>query len=140
MGEREKELRSIKLDLAKEAKGEAAVILMLSTSCKFCDESSEFYKRVSKLKDDSQGRIKLVTFFREPIEQAQKKLSDWRITPDFVYANGFKFLEDKVSGTPTVLLAGTDGKVIDSWLGKLSSEREAVAMESIKRACKTCAW
>jgi hypothetical protein len=131
--------KGAKLPLPKLSENmEAAVLVMLSTECRFCDQSADFYRNLFRIKEDSKGKIELITFFREPLAQAEEKLSHWNLKPSFLYANGFKYVEEMVSGTPTIFMTDSSGIVKETWIGKLDHDRKLALMKALSEQCKTC--
>lgn len=95
------------------------LLLVLSEACRFCDESAPFYRHLTNQFSDRQ-KLQFVAIFPQPLESASKHLSNLgvpiaevrQVTPSSL----------GVTGTPTLILVDSAGKVIDSWVGKLSSD------------------
>lgn len=103
------------------------LILALQTGCHFCSESAPFYQ---KLQETVKGKnIKLVAVLPSDVSSSQeylKKLGLSNIEPKELPLNSLQ-----VSGTPTLVLVNAKGEIIDSWVGKLNSEKESEVLNKL---------
>jgi len=96
------------------------LVLALSTTCHFCEESTPFYRDlVAKC---SKTHVQTVAVFPQPLKQAASYLDKNKVQVDNVVSASLANLQ--VSGTPTLIFVDSNGKVQDAWVGKLSSDRE----------------
>src|SRR5262249_26260489 len=90
------------------------LVLVLSTNCKFCKMSAPFYSELAgKVSRDHSRRV-VAIFPQAPSDVAQFKLAQnlaCETIPDV------PITEAGISATPTMLLVGSDGIVIQSWTG-----------------------
>jgi thioredoxin-related protein len=96
------------------------IVLVLSTTCKYCQASAGFYQRLTR---ECEGRhIRTIALFPQSVEQARSYLEseDVRVT-EVWQAQPEKL---NVQGTPTVLLVDNNGVVQHVWLGKLPASQE----------------
>lgn len=102
------------------------LILYLASTCRFCTESMEFYKKLSV----QRGQVRLVAMGFEP----ESKLSDYVLThgvkPDRVISVNPGQL--KFRGTPTILLIDQTGVVLNTWRGRLDPRREEEVLASLQ--------
>ena len=98
------------------------LLLALSTSCHFCTESAPFYRRLMK----DHGETRLIALFPQESAEGERYLSNLSIKVDEVEQASFGDLG--ISGTPTLLLIDSGGKVIKKWEGALPpiSESEVI--------------
>jgi peroxiredoxin len=96
------------------ASADRTLVLFLSTHCHFCEESLPFYRDLStKLSEKKTGHI-VAVFPQTPAEvRAFKEKQNLEIDSVADAQLG----DYGVSGTPTLLLVGRDGKVLKSWVG-----------------------
>ena len=103
------------------------LLLVLQKGCKFCTESMPFYKTlVEKAKEKG---IKLVAVLPNSSEEGSQYLRE----------NGVEIQEVRqatlnkinVQGTPTLILVDEKGKVSNSWIGKLPSNKEVEVISSL---------
>jgi hypothetical protein len=100
------------------------VVLVLSTTCHFCKESSGFYR---KLVEDCRNHARTVAFFPQTPQEAQAYLKAEDVQVDEIKHADFHLLE--IGGTPTLLLVDNKGIVQKVWLGKLSEAKEKEVLD-----------
>jgi len=103
-------------------KNNRTLLLILSTTCHFCTESSPFYQRLAQEKA-KRGGVSLIAVLPQSVGDSQKYLNDLGVTVDDVKQVGLDAVQ--VRGTPTLILADRTGAVVESWVGKLPAEAEA---------------
>jgi thioredoxin-related protein len=108
-------------DVAWE-KSRKTLLLVLSTTCKYCNESAPFYQQLATRKG-SRDDIRIVAVLPQKPDEARKYLGDHGITVDQIRqsAPGAVY----VKGTPTLIMVDSTGSIIESWMGKLPPEKEA---------------
>lgn len=104
------------------------LVLYISTTCHYCDESSPFYQRlVEKYVDDTS--MKIVAILPQTVEEGKDHLRSLGLKINDVYSAQLSSIG--VNATPTLLLADDAGVVLDMWRGKLSNEREKDVLDRI---------
>lgn len=103
-------------------KNERTLLLVLSTTCRFCTESSPFYQRLAREKA-RKGGVGLVAVLPQSVEESQKYLNGLGVSVDDIRQAGPDAV--RVRGTPTLIMADRTGAVVESWVGKLPAEKEA---------------
>jgi hypothetical protein len=93
------------------------LVLAISTTCHFCNDSAPFYK---DLVAKSQGRLRIVAVLPQPLSEAQPYVRD-AIAPS-VQVVSSRLDSMGVTGTPTLLLVDSNGKVQQAWVGKLDDQ------------------
>jgi thioredoxin-related protein len=103
---------------------ERALVVAVTPTCHFCDESMPFYKQLLDRRNQQSSAVKFIAAV--PTEQAKaeeaKKFADAGAAPDGLVRLDFAAV--KVPGTPTLLLVDKQGKVLDVWVGKLEEDRQ----------------
>jgi hypothetical protein len=102
-------------------KNERTLLLVLSTSCHFCTESSPFYRRLAQEKAQ-RGGVGLVAVLPQSVGESQKYLNDLGVFVDDIKQARLDAVQ--VRGTPTLIMADRTGTVVESWEGKLPAEAE----------------
>jgi thioredoxin-related protein len=106
-----------------------ALVVAISPTCHFCNDSMPFYKRLMEQRNESNSPVKVIAAVPAAAAQAaeQQNLTEHGVKPDALVNLDFKKI--KVPGTPTLILVDNQGKVLDVWVGKLdeSHEREVLA-------------
>jgi hypothetical protein len=107
---------------------EQTLVLMLSTTCRYCTNSSDFYKRV--IADaEKRGRTKLVAVFPQAENEAHTYLSNLGLGFQTVIQAPPTALG--LNGTPTLLLVDNQGKVTRGWSGQLPPAREEEVLSAL---------
>jgi thioredoxin-related protein len=102
------------------------LLLALSTSCHFCTESAPFYRRLMK----EHGDTRLVAVFPQENGEGERYLSNLGVRVDEVEQASFG--DPGISGTPTLILVDSGGKVIGKWEGALPPTREGEVIAQLK--------
>jgi hypothetical protein len=101
---------------------EQTLVLVLSTTCRYCTNSAEFYKRVIE-ESERHRRTRLVAVFSQSQDEALTYLTRLGLTFGTVLQAPPSALG--LNGTPTLLLVDKQGKVVRGWNGQLPQAREA---------------
>lgn len=105
------------------------IVLALSTSCHFCNESAGFYRELVK---ECQARgIPTTAVLPQSVSEAQAYLSNEGVTVNQVRQASLPSLE--ITGTPTLLLINDAGKVEYVWYGKLAPDEEKDVLAKLSR-------
>ena len=116
-----------KLDLKGEhwQPGLKNVVLVLSTTCRYCTESAGFYRELYQ--ECKKQHIRVVAVLPQPVNDAQAYLKGELVEVDEIRQASLSDLQ--VRGTPTLLIIDDKGLVKNAWTGKLpdSVEKEVLA-------------
>ena len=107
-------------------KNERTLLLVLSTTCHFCTESSPFYQRLAQEKA-KKGGVGLIAVLPQGVGDSQKYLNDLGVPVDDIKQAGLDAVQAR--GTPTLIMADRTGAVVESWVGKLPAEAEAEVLD-----------
>lgn len=107
------------------------LVLALSTSCHFCRDSAEFYKTLTTERQVT-DRVHIVAVVPQATKEGQAFLRDLGV--EDIEVKHATLHEIGVDTTPTLLLVDESGRVVDSWIGKLTAEQEAAIIVHLKRA------
>ena len=105
------------------------LLLVLDTKCPHCTASASFYQELARAAAQNRG-VQLVAVLPQDIRESKQYLSDLSVPIDDVKQSGFDVLG--VQGTPTLILVNQDGKVEQSWTGKLPPEKETEVLKRIE--------
>jgi len=100
--------------------GRKNIVLALSTTCHYCNESAEFYRQLVK-QCEAHG-VRTIAVLPQTVNEAQAYLAGKGFRVDEVRQSSLLALE--ITGTPTLLLIDGQGKVERVWFGKLPPEKE----------------
>jgi hypothetical protein len=105
------------------------VVLALSDKCRFCSESAPFYQRLAQGLAQ-RGDVRLIAIFPQDVDAGKYYLAQLGVSIGQVIQAPLDSL--KVRGTPTLVIVDKNGAVMQSWVGKLNSERESEVLNRIK--------
>lgn len=105
------------------------VVLALSDKCHYCTESAPFYQRLSR-DLSKRSDVRLVAVFPQDVGAGKKYLDGLGVPVGQVVQAPLDSL--RVRGTPTLVIVDKNGTVTQSWVGKLSPERESEVLGRIK--------
>lgn len=102
-------------------KSNKTLLLVLSTTCKYCTESAPFYQQLVKRKGGRED-VRIVALLPQTPDESRKYLADHGVTVDQIRqaAPGAAYAR----GTPTLIMVDNTGSVLESWMGKLPPEKE----------------
>jgi rhodanese-related sulfurtransferase/thioredoxin-related protein len=104
------------------SRSDANLIMALSTTCHYCQESSEFYRALIASNTDNHFYPVVVFPLSEQKEEINIYLQSHGVRPANILQADFAKLG--ITGTPTLILVDSKGQVRTSWVGKLSSYQE----------------
>lgn len=96
------------------------LLFILQPGCSFCKASAGFYRDL--LRSNREDAFHPLAIVPAALNEGAEFLSAYGIAIPDVRPADFGTLN--VSGTPTLMLVGSDGRLQDSWTGKLTTERE----------------
>ena len=105
------------LDFSKTNK---TLLLVLQKGCHFCSESADFYK--SLIVEAKTKNVTVFAILPQDREEAEEYLRSFGIQGIEIRQSQLSSLE--VGGTPAVILTNSNGEVSNSWMGKLSLDKE----------------
>ncbi len=109
-------------------KSERNLVMVLSTACHFCTESMPFYQRLAKLSSEN-NRLRLIASFPQDVTEARKYLQASNVGIEEVIKASPS--DARVRGTPTLILTDNKGVVLQTWIGKLTPEKENEVAERV---------
>lgn len=104
------------------------LLMVLSTNCHYCTESAPFYQKLVQEKTNHTD-VGLLAVLPQSVGESQKYLGEHGVKVDDVRQVSPGALN--VSGTPTLILVDQSGSVIESWVGKLSPEKEGEVLNRV---------
>jgi hypothetical protein len=109
-------------------KNNRTLLLVLSTTCRFCTESSPFYQRLAQEKA-KKGEVSLIAVLPQSVGESRKYLNDNGISVDDIKQASLDAVQARA--TPTLIMADRTGTVVESWVGKLPAEKEDEVLNRI---------
>jgi thioredoxin-related protein len=103
-------------------------LVVLQKDCRFCSESASFYQKLSEATKNKQN-TDLIAALPSEIDVSKQYLQSLNVKIEKVIKVSLENLQ--VQGTPTLILLDLEGKVIESWIGKLPTEIENEVLKKI---------
>ena len=97
---------------------ERSIVLLLSNSCPYCEQSSPFYRHLLSV---AGSRVQVVALFPQSADAARAYLAAHDLKISNVRAPARVPWELR---TPTVLLCDRGGKILKSWIGRQQPKGE----------------
>jgi thioredoxin-related protein len=96
------------------------LILYMSTTCRFCKESSPFYQKL--VKETASNNVKFLAVLPQDVDEAKDYFKTEKVEVKDVYKSSLSSIG--VVATPILLLVNEEGVVSEFWRGKLPPEKE----------------
>ena len=117
--------------------GKDTLVLVLSTTCPFCDRGAEFYRKLADIASHVDA-LNVVAMFRAnemEIDGSGDGGRDWLgergITIDRVVYQSYPSLG--IPATPMILYLNKEGRVADIWFGELEAMEEEAVINRVRR-------
>jgi hypothetical protein len=107
------------------------VLLHLSSTCHFCNESMSFYRTLAETHQRQGFRTALIVSSPDPVSVMEDHLAQERVAVDRVVHDRLDSIG--VAGTPTVLIVDSRGVVRRTFGGKLDASREKELLSIVER-------
>lgn len=95
------------------------IVMYVSSKCRFSTESGPFYERITGERGND---VNFIAVMPQPVDEGREYLSKLGVKITDVYQAPLQPIG--VRSTATLLLVDGSGVVTDSWVGKLTPERE----------------
>jgi peroxiredoxin len=110
------------------SKSDRTLVLAISTTCHFCSESADFYKRLVPAAA-GQG-IPVIAALPQTTAESHSYLDRLGVNVQGVFQTSLQALG--TGATPTVLVIDKNGRVSKAWVGKLGPEAENQVLASLR--------
>lgn len=110
------------------AQNEQTLLLILQENCRFCTESVPFYQKLVD-RASRHTNTKLIAVFPDTSPQPQSYLDEHFVKINEIRKTDFRRLG--IRGTPTLVLIKDQGKIVASWIGKLTTEAEENLLQKV---------
>lgn len=102
------------------------LVLALNTGCHFCQDSAPFYQRLTQAQRPAADDVDIVAVFPNDAEAVQQTLKDEGLALRSIAA--VELEKFGVTGTPTLILVDSQGRVERTWFGLLTPREELEVM------------
>ena len=121
----------IELDGVSWGRADRTLVLALSTRCRYCNDSADFYRRLAPVA--AAAGVPVVAVFPQSIDEARAQWASQNLPltgVDFTQVSGGGL---PVSGTPTLILVDRKGVVLRAWAGKQPASGEAEIIHAVQQ-------
>ena len=122
--------KAIQLRNVNWSDSDRTIVLVLSTTCRYCAASAPFYREL--LGASVSDHVRIIAVFPETPAEAGAYLRIHKL--DKAEIRQSTLGDIGVNGTPAVLLVARDGRVRQGWIGALSATQEAQVFTSLHLA------
>lgn len=122
--------REVRLPGAEWQDAPVSILLQLSATCRFCNESMPFYRKLMAARQAAGTKVPVIVASADAVPVIQKHLADEQVTVDQVLHSR---LGDFSTVTPTVYIVDSKGMVRRVFVGKLDSNGEKQLLSIVGR-------
>jgi hypothetical protein len=122
--------REVKLPGADWQAAPISVVLQLSSTCHFCNESLPFYKQLMAARETQAAKVPILVVSSDAVAVIRKHLEDQQLMVDRVLHSR---MEAFGTGTPTVFIVDSKGVVKRAFIGKLDSSGEKELLSIVQQ-------
>lgn len=119
--------REVKLPGADWQGAPLSVLLQLSSTCHFCNESMPFYKQLMAARP---AKVPVIVASSDAVAVMRQHLADEQVVVDKVLHSR---MESFGTGTPTIYIVDSKGLVKRAFVGKLDSAGEKELLSIVER-------
>jgi hypothetical protein len=122
--------RQVNLPGADWQSAPVSVLLQISSTCHFCNESMPFYRQLMAARQAGSVKVPVIVASADAVGVMRKHLEDQQVVVDKVLHSR---LEAFPMVTPTVYIVDSRGVVKRAFIGKLDSAGEKQLLSIVKR-------
>lgn len=122
--------REVKIPGADWQAAPFSVLLQLSSTCHFCNESMPFYKQLVAARQTQAARVPVIVASTDAVAVMQKHLEDQQVIVDKVLHTRLGSFD---TGTPTIYIVDSKGLVKRAFVGKLDPAGEKELLSIMER-------
>jgi hypothetical protein len=122
--------REVKLPGADWQAAPVSVLLQISSTCDFCNESMPFYKQLMATRQAQAAKVPVIVVSRDAVDVMRKHLENQEVTVDKVLHSR---MESLGTVTPTIYVIDSKGLVKRVFVGELDSAGEKELLSIVER-------
>jgi hypothetical protein len=107
------------------------LLIAMNTRCQNCTDSVSFYNQLAELQRNNLQAIRVIAIFPNSPHEVSEYVQQQRLLVSNVAGVDFDRLN--LAGSPTLILVDRQGKILDFWVGKLSTSNEQALIQRISR-------
>jgi len=122
--------REVRLPGAEWQSAPVSVLLQISSTCHYCNESMPFYRQLMAARSAASAKVPVIVASADAVAVMQKHLEDQQVSVD-------KVLHSRLEGfdtvTPTVYIVDSKGMVKRVFVGELDSSGQKELLSIVQR-------
>jgi hypothetical protein len=122
--------REVKLPGADWQSAPVSVLLQISSTCHFCNDSMPFYRQLMAARQAAAAKVPVIVASADAVAVMQQHLADQQVSVD-------KVLHSRLDGfgtiTPTVYIVDSKGMVRRVFVGELDSSGQKELLSIVER-------
>jgi hypothetical protein len=122
--------REVKLPGADWQAARVSVLLQISSTCHYCNDSMPFYRKLMAARQSSAARVPVIVASADAVTVMQQHLAEQQVGVD-------KVLHSRLDGigavTPTVYIVDSKGLIKRVFVGELDSSRQEELLSIVQR-------
>jgi hypothetical protein len=122
--------REVKLPGADWQSAPVSVLLQISSTCHYCNESMPFYRQMMAARQGAPAKVPVIVASADAVAVMQQHLADQQVSVD-------KVLHSRLEGfgtlTPTVYIVDSKGMVKRVFVGELDSSGQKELLAIVER-------
>jgi hypothetical protein len=125
------------LQLPVGSSPQRTVALFVSSTCRFCTRSMEFYRQLSKARTKAPCEFRLVVMGPNEVE-TKDNIRDYLAKNELTVdeSNVVDFIALGIPATPTLVIGDSSRKVRHAWVGLLDQEGQDDVISKINASCR----
>lgn len=107
------------------------LVIAVHASCRYCQASLPFYRRLVELEATSRLRAHVLAVMPDDKDAGTALLRSGGLTVDSLFGRPLGSI--RVSATPTLLLLDSHGLILHAWIGRLTPQRENEVIANVQK-------
>jgi hypothetical protein len=112
-------------------RADRTLVLALSTRCRYCNESADFYRRLAPVA--AAAGVPVVAVFPQSIDEARAQWASQNLPLIGVDFTQTPTRGLPIPGTPTLILVDRKGVILRAWAGKQPASGEAEIIHAVQQ-------
>ena len=106
------------------------LLIAMNTRCQYCTASVPFYNQLAAFQKANDKTLRVVAVFPDTVDEVHQYVEQKQLGLETMSAMDLSKVN--ISGTPTMILVDSSGKILDFWVGQLATDVEQQVIESLR--------
>ncbi|HLK68175.1 MAG TPA: redoxin family protein [Bryobacteraceae bacterium] len=122
--------REVKLPGADWQSAPVSILLQISSTCDYCNESMPFYKQLMATREAQGAKVPVIVVSHDAVDVMRKHLADQQVAVDKVLHSR---MDQLGTMTPTIYVVDSNGRVKRAFVGELDASGEKQVLSIVER-------